>query len=158
MTSNCSSIGQLPQIEQLQSLLHADDRLVTNLLHFDLPRLILTRLDYLHAQTQQEVSLKEQKKEGNNTKYGQDVCSSGHLECRRELRPFGMAGISLAAWKVELGILLWGWDGLNWICGAMNRLLGSSYSFSSIGTVIHVKWSQRLSGSYADVQREADAE
>ena len=64
MTSDCSSIGQLPQIEQLQSLLHADDRLVTNLLHFDLPRLDLTRLDYLHAQTQQEVSLKEQKKRG----------------------------------------------------------------------------------------------
>ena len=148
----------MPQIEQLQSLLHADDRLVTNLLHFDLPRLILTRLDYLHAQTQQEVSLKEQKKEGNNTKYDQDVCSSGHLECRRELRTFGMAGISLAALKVELGILLWGWDGLNWICGAMKSLLGSSYSFSSIGTVIHVKWSQRLSGSYADVQREADSE
>ena len=98
----------MPQIEQLQSLLHADDRLVTNLLHFDLPRLILTRLDYLHAQTQQEVSLKEQKKEGNNTKYGQDVCSSGHLECRRELRPFGMAGISLAAWEVELGIFALG--------------------------------------------------
>ena len=97
MTSDCSSIGQLPPIKQLQSLLHADDRLVTNLLHFDLPRLDLTWLDYLHAQTQQEVSLKEQKKEGNNTNIGQDVCSSGHLECRRELWPFGMAGISLAA-------------------------------------------------------------
>ena len=97
MTSACSSIGQLPQIEQLQSLLHADDRLATNLLHFDLPRLDLTRLDYLHAQTQQEVSLNEQKKEGNNTNIGQDVCSSGHFECRRELWPFGMAGNSLAA-------------------------------------------------------------
>ena len=64
MTSDCSSIGQLPQIEQLQSLLHADDRLVTNLLHFDVPSLDFTRLDYLHAQTQQEVSLKEQKKRG----------------------------------------------------------------------------------------------
>ena len=117
MTSDCSSIGQLPPIKQLQSLLHADDRLVTNLLHFDLPRLDLTWLDYLHAQTQQEVSLREQKNEGNNTNIGQDVCSSGHLECRRELWPFGMAGISLAAWKVEFGISLWGWDGLNRISG-----------------------------------------
>ena len=96
---------------------------MTNLLHFDLPRLILTRLDYLHAQTQQEVSLKEQKKEGNNTKYGQDVCSSGHLECRRELRPFGMAGISLAAWKVELGVLLWGWTRFGILCMVISQLV-----------------------------------
>ena len=143
MTSACSSIGQLPQIEQLQWLLHADGRLVTNLLHFDLPRLDLTRLDYLHAQTQQEVSLREQKNEGNNTNIGQDVCSSGHLECRRELRPFGMAGISLAAWKVQFGILLRSWDELNWICEEMKRLLANQIIVADAADAVSVNFSGR---------------